>query len=107
MNRPSPVVPIILLLVIIARFTERPLVKIIIPFSIVVLVCGVVGRWLFRRGMVNPRLLRQRFGWAIWLIVGVIALAACVAMFATQPRLRSTYIVGQFDDTKEITAKRG
>ena len=107
MKRPSPLVLTILLLAVVAKLSDRPFVPIIAACVIVGLLFFALGRLVIRRETIASAILRRYARWGSWLAVGIAVAVAFFAMLATQPSLRSTYVVGQFNRTAAIAANRG
>ncbi|MDQ6601631.1 MAG: DUF2142 domain-containing protein, partial [Chloroflexota bacterium] len=106
MKRPSPVVLLALLLIILLKVAEQPLTKIVALGALLVLLCVIVGRFL-RNTHMGRLALPLPVRAVVRLIAGVIAVLIPFAMLAAQPQLRAMYTPDQFATAQEITSQRG
>lgn len=107
MNRPSPLVLIILLLAAAAYLVDRPFIKALILCAVVALGCIALGRFAARRAIAARGALPPRVRLTLLLIAAVVACATFVGLLLTQPRLRSTCAPDHLNDVAHTTSDEG
>lgn len=106
MRRPPAYILPILLLAVIGKLSDRPLIRVAAICIILAIVAVVAWRPLWRLTIVW----RSRWPslhWLPWSLGAVIVIGACAGPLLTQPRLRETYMPEDFAHAPEITSSRG